>query len=148
MSPSPAPSHSPTPGDSNPENNVALCTEELEAHIEAFLEEVEEDLEMNDLPPLENTSPLPVLVGNDMSPARSEDAACCMEAVGQDDLAAVLARNLAITQGLRAVDTLLIMLCVWEVQNFEWWERSVAAGRFQRRIGWKRNHSRTVSGCR
>ena len=61
MSPSPAPSHSPTPGDSNPENNVALCTEELEAHIEAFLEEVEEDMEMNNLPPLENTSPLLVL---------------------------------------------------------------------------------------
>ena len=54
-------SHSPTPGDSDPKNNAALCTEELEAHIEAFLEEVEEDLEMNDLPLLENTSPLPVL---------------------------------------------------------------------------------------
>ena len=60
LSPSPAPSRSPTPGDSDPENNAALHTEELEAHIEAFLEEAEEDLEMNDLPPLENTSPLPV----------------------------------------------------------------------------------------
>ena len=30
-SPSPAPSRSPTPGDSNPENNAALRTEELEA---------------------------------------------------------------------------------------------------------------------
>ena len=59
-SPSLAPSHSPTLGDSDPENNVALRTEELEACIKAFLEEVEEDLEMNDLPPLENTSPLPV----------------------------------------------------------------------------------------
>ena len=39
---------------------MALCTEELEAHIEVFLEEAEEDLEMNDLPPLENTSLLPV----------------------------------------------------------------------------------------
>ena len=58
--PSPAPSHLPAPGDSNPENDAALHTEELEAHIEAFLEEVEEDLEMNDLPPLENISPLPV----------------------------------------------------------------------------------------
>ena len=58
LSPSPAPSHSPTPGDSDPENNAALCTEELEARIKAFLEEAEEDLEMNDLPPLENTSPL------------------------------------------------------------------------------------------
>ena len=55
---SPAPSHSPTPGDSDPENNVALCTEELEAHIEAFLEEAKEDLLMDDLPPAKNTSPL------------------------------------------------------------------------------------------
>ena len=59
--PSLAPSHLPTPGDSDPENNAALCTEELEARIEAFLEEAEEDLEMNNLPPLENTLPLPVL---------------------------------------------------------------------------------------
>ena len=58
--PSPAPSHSPTPGDSDPENNAALHTEELEARIKAFLEEVEEDLEMNNLPSLENASPLPV----------------------------------------------------------------------------------------
>ena len=57
---SPAPNCSPTPGDSNPENNAALRTEELEARIEAFLEEAEEDLEMNDLPLLENTSLLPV----------------------------------------------------------------------------------------
>ena len=49
-----------------------------------------------------------------------------MEAVGWGDLAAVLARNLAITRGLHAVDTLLLMLRVWEVWNFEWWERSVA----------------------
>ena len=59
-SPSPALSRSPTPEDSDPENNAALCTEELEACIEVFLEEVEEDLEMNDLPPLENASPVPV----------------------------------------------------------------------------------------
>ena len=59
-SPSPAPSRSPTPGDSDPENSAALRTEELEAHIEAFLEEAEEDLLMDDLPPAENTSPLPV----------------------------------------------------------------------------------------
>ena len=58
-SPSPAPSCLPTPGDSDPENNAALHMEELEACIEAFLEEAEEDLEMNDLPPLENTLPLP-----------------------------------------------------------------------------------------
>ena len=60
-SPSLAPSRSPTPGDSDPENNAALHTEELEARIEAFLEEAEEDLEMDDLPLAENTSPLPVL---------------------------------------------------------------------------------------
>ena len=59
-SPSPAPSRSPMPGDSDPENNAALRTEELEARIEAFLEEAEEDLVMDDLPPAENTSPLPV----------------------------------------------------------------------------------------
>ena len=50
-----------TPEDSDPKNNVALRTEELEAHIEAFLEEAEEDLVMNNLPPLKNTSLLPVL---------------------------------------------------------------------------------------
>ena len=57
-SPSLAPSRSPTLGDSDPENNMALCTEELEARIKVFLEEVGEDLEMNDLPPLKNTLPL------------------------------------------------------------------------------------------
>ena len=51
---------SPTLGDSDPENNAALHTEELEAHIEVFLEEAKEDLLMDDLPPAENTSPLPV----------------------------------------------------------------------------------------
>ena len=65
--PSPIPSRLPTPEDSDPENNAALCTEELEARIEAFLEEVEEDLEMNNLPLLENTLPLlvpaPVFLG-------------------------------------------------------------------------------------
>ena len=39
----------------------------------------------------------------------------------------VLRRNLAITRGLCAVDALLLMLYVREVQNFEWWECSVAA---------------------
>ena len=50
-----------------------------------------------------------------------------MEAVGQGDLAVVVARNLLITRSLRVVDTLLLMLRVREVRNFEWWERSVAA---------------------
>ena len=58
--PSPAPSHLLTPEDSDPENNAVLCTEELEARIKV-LEEADEDMEMNDLPLLENTSPLPVL---------------------------------------------------------------------------------------
>ena len=58
--PLPAPSCLPTPGDSDPENSAALRTEELEARIEVFLEEAEEDLLMDDLPPVENTSPLPV----------------------------------------------------------------------------------------
>ena len=58
-SPSPAPSCSPTPGDSDPENNAALRME-LEARIEVFLEEAEEDLMMDNLPPAENTSLLPV----------------------------------------------------------------------------------------
>ena len=60
-SPSPALSCSPTPEDSDPENNTVLHTEELEARIEAFLEEAEEDLLMDDLPPAENTSLVPVL---------------------------------------------------------------------------------------
>ena len=68
----------------------------------------------------------PVLVRNNTSLARSEDTACRMEAVSQGDLAAVLARNLAITRGLRAVDALLLVLRVQEVQNFEWWECLVA----------------------
>ena len=65
--PSLALSRSPTPGDSDPENNAALRSEELEARIEAFLEEVEEDMEIDDIPPLENMSPLlvpaPVIPG-------------------------------------------------------------------------------------
>ena len=66
-SPSLALSCSPTLGDSDPENNTALHTEELEACIEAFLEEAEEDLEMNNLPSVENSSPVlvpaPVFLG-------------------------------------------------------------------------------------
>ena len=61
-SPLPALSHSPTPGGSNPENNAVLRTKELEARIKAFLEEAEEDLLMDNLPPAENTSPVPVPV--------------------------------------------------------------------------------------
>ena len=48
-----------------------------------------------------------------------------MEAVSWGNLAAVVARNLSITRSLRAVDALLLVLCVREVQNFEWWEHLV-----------------------
>ena len=71
----------------------------------------------------------PVPVGFDVSLTRSEDAVCQMEAVSQGDLAAVLMRNLVISRGLRAVDALLLALCVWEVQNFELWEQARAAKR-------------------
>ena len=60
LSPSLAPSRSLTPVDSDPENNAALRTEELEACIKAFLEEAEEDLLMDNLPSAENTSLLPI----------------------------------------------------------------------------------------
>ena len=76
---------------------------------------------------VDGVTTFPVPVGNDTSLARSEDAVRRMEAVGQADLAAVVARNLSITRSLRAVDTLLLMLRVREVRNFEWWERLVAA---------------------
>ena len=76
---------------------------------------------------VDGVTTFPVPVGNDASLARSEDAVRHMEAVGQGDLAAVVARNLAITRGLRAVDALLLVLRVREVRNFEWWERSVVA---------------------
>ena len=69
----------------------------------------------------------PVPVGNDTSLARSEDAVRHMEAVGQGNLAAVVARNLLITRSLRVMDALILILRVREVWNFEWWERLVAA---------------------
>ena len=59
---SPASTHSPTPVESDPETNAVLCTVELEAHIELFLEEAEEDMELDDPPPLENVTPVLVLV--------------------------------------------------------------------------------------
>ena len=64
-----------------------------------------------------------ILMCDNASLARSEDAVHCMEAVGWGDLAAVVARNLSITRSLRAVDALLLVLQVREVRNFEWWER-------------------------
>ena len=76
---------------------------------------------------VDGATTFPVPVGNNASLARSEDPVRRMEAVGRGDLAAVVARNLVITRGLRAVDTLLLVLRVREVRNFEWWEHSVAA---------------------
>ena len=76
---------------------------------------------------VDGATTFPVPVGNNVSLARSEDAVRRMEAVGRGDLAAVVVRNLVITRGLRAVDTLLLVLCVREVRNFEWWECSVVA---------------------
>ena len=66
--PSPAPSHSPTLEDSNPETSVILHTLELEACIESFLEEPEEDMEFDDLPPLENITLVPVPAPNPIVP--------------------------------------------------------------------------------
>ena len=74
---------------------------------------------------VDGATTFPVPARNDTSLARSEDVVCRMEAIGRGDLAAVVARNLSITRGLRAVDTLLLVLRVREVWNFEWWERSV-----------------------
>ena len=54
----------------------------------------------------------PVPVRNDASLARSEDTVRRMEAVGQGDLAAVVARNLLMTRSLCAVDALLLVLRV------------------------------------
>ena len=76
---------------------------------------------------VDGATTFPVPVGSDTSLPRSEDAVCCMEAVGQGNLAAVVVRNLSMTRSLHAVDPLLLILHVWEVRNFEWWERSVAA---------------------
>ena len=76
---------------------------------------------------VDGATTFPVSVGNNVSLTRSEDTVHRMEAVSQGDLAAVVARNLSMTRSLRAVDALLLVLHVWEVRNFEWWECSVAA---------------------
>ena len=74
---------------------------------------------------VDGVTTFPVPVGSDASLTRSEDAVRHMEAVGRGDLVVVVARNLLMTRSLRAVDTLLLVLRVREVWNFEWWERSV-----------------------
>ena len=78
--PSPAPSHSPTLEGSDPEDSVVLCTKELEACIEVFLEEAEKDMEMSDLPPLKNISLLLVLSPVILSfiPVAVSTGQCCV----------------------------------------------------------------------
>ena len=76
---------------------------------------------------VDGVTTFPVPVRNDTSLTRSEDVVHRMEAVSRGNLAAVVVRNLSMTRSLRAVDTLLLVLRVREVQNFEWWEHSVAA---------------------
>ena len=76
---------------------------------------------------VDGATTFPVPVRNDVSLTRSEDAVRHMEAVGWGDLAVVVVRNLSMTRSLRAVDALLLVLCIREVRNFEWWERLVAA---------------------
>ena len=69
----------------------------------------------------------PVPVGNDNSLKRCEVTVQHMEAQGQDNLAVVVWRNFSITQGIHAVDTLLLVFQVQEVLNFEQWEEERAA---------------------
>ena len=64
----------------------------------------------------------PVPVGLDVSLERSKDMVHRMEAQGWGDLAAVLQRSLVISWGLHTVNALLLVLCVWEVLNFDQWE--------------------------
>ena len=39
---------------------MVLQTSMIEAHVKVFLAEADEDLELHDLPPLENISPIPI----------------------------------------------------------------------------------------
>ena len=77
---SPALSCSLTLENSNPETNTVLRTKELEARIEVFLEEVEEDMEMSNLPPLENVLllPVPAPVAPGFVPFTMSTGQCCV----------------------------------------------------------------------
>ena len=66
----------PTLEGSDPETNVVLRMAELEAHIESFLEEAEEYMELDDPPPLENVTPLQVPVPNPIVPRFVPFAVC------------------------------------------------------------------------
>ena len=61
----------------------------------------------------------PVLVGNNESLTRSEAMVLQMEAQGHLDVATMVWRNILISQGLQAMDMLLLAFCVQEVLNFE-----------------------------
>ena len=76
---------------------------------------------------VDGATTFPVPVGSDTSLTRSKDAVRCMEAVSRGNLVVVVARNLSMTRSLHVVHALLLVLYVWEVQNFEWWEHSVVA---------------------
>ena len=60
--PSLHPSYSLSPNGSDPEDNVALQTAEIEACVKAFLAKADEDLKLNNLLPLENMTPIPIHV--------------------------------------------------------------------------------------
>ena len=78
------PLRSPTPEDSDPERNCCLQTELMEARIEGFLEEAEEDMELDDLPPLENSSPVPIPTPRSVGtiPFAVSTGQCCIHSRG------------------------------------------------------------------
>ena len=82
--PSPCPSCSPTSEDSNPENNATLQTAKIKACVEAFLAEVNKDLKLHDLPPLENVTPIPIHVPTipGFVPFAISTGQCCVPSKG------------------------------------------------------------------
>ena len=78
------PSYSPTPGGFDLENNIYLQMELIEAQVKVFLAEVEEDLKLNNLPPLENSSPIliqtPVI--DSFVPFAVSTSKCCVPSKG------------------------------------------------------------------
>ena len=82
--PSPHPSHSPTPDGSDLENNACLQTALIEAQVEAFLTEIDEDLELADLPPLENVTPILIqaLTIPGFVPFTVSTSQCCIPSKG------------------------------------------------------------------
>ena len=82
--PSPHSLRSPTPEGTDPETDVALQTVEIKAHVEAFLAEANEDLELEDLPPLENVTPFPIHVPTipGFVPIAMSTGQCCILSKG------------------------------------------------------------------